>query len=95
MEILAHLTQYQIFDRIGHYYVIQFDDTFFDLSATPWILQTLKAAEEDERSSVVVYVEGFFAIHSWDVTARLAEVPYYILIKISSTSSKLFNRIEN
>ena len=36
------------------------------------ILRTLRASKE----RVVVYVEGFFAIHSWDVTVRLAEVSY-------------------
>ena len=39
------------------------------------ILRTLRA-REGERERVVVYVEGFFAIHSWDVTVRLAEVRY-------------------
>lgn len=34
------------------------------------ILRTLKSSED----RIVVYVEGFFAIHSWDVTVRLAEV---------------------
>ena len=37
------------------------------------ILKTLRASKE-EGERVVVYVEGFFAIHSWDVTVRLAEV---------------------
>ena len=37
------------------------------------ILRTLRASK-DERKRVVVYVEGFFATHSWDVTVRLAEV---------------------
>ena len=38
------------------------------------ILRTLKSSED----RIVVYVEGFFAIHSWDVTVRLAEVTYLL-----------------
>ena len=38
------------------------------------VLRTLKTSGEGEKERIVVYVEGFFAIHSWDVTVRLAEV---------------------
>ena len=48
------------------------------------ILRTLRASKE----RVVVYVEGFFAIHSWEVTVRLAEV-WYELTNLITTMSKL------
>ena len=45
------------------------------------ILRTLKTSEEGE-GRIVVYVEGFFAIHSWDVTVRLAEVNSLMLCPV-------------
>ena len=49
------------------------------------ILRTLKTSRGEDH--IVVYVEGFFAIHSWDVTVRLAEVSFRLGMRITDSSS--------
>ena len=47
-----------------------------DLESSGVLVTLSTSGEGEKKEPIIVYVEGFFAIHSWDVTVRLAEVSY-------------------